>query len=110
MPHKNGTLLKKLWEEGPGCWLWLGSLHPKTGYGKKRWYGKDKLAHRWMYEQRVGPIPKGKVIDHICNVRHCVNPDHLQAITYAENNQRCMDQGRHPNKGKRYWGRNAGLA
>ena len=79
---------KKLWEEGSGCWLWLGHLNPKTGYGKKMWHGTTYLAHRWMYEQRVGPIPEGMVIDHLCRIRHCVNPDHLEVVTHEENCRR----------------------
>jgi hypothetical protein len=96
----NGAILKKLFDErGPDeCWPWLGNINPRTGYGKKTWYSKDWLAHRWMYEQRVGPIPKGLVIDHICNVTHCVNPAHLRAVTQSENVQRCFDEGRHPRK------------
>lgn len=102
----NGAILKTLWvEHDSGCWHWVGSI-TKVGYGKKRWYGKDISAHRWMYEQRVGPIPKGKIIGHTCNIRHCVNPDHLKLMTQSENIQQCMDEGRHPNKGKKYWGIN----
>ena len=105
--HRNGTILKTLWvKDDSGCWLWVGCIHKATGYGKKQWHGIALLAHRWMYEQRVGPIPDGMVIDHTCNVRHCVNPDHLQPMTQSENVQKCMDENRHPNKGKKYWGAN----
>lgn len=65
------------------CWLWTGSNSGK-GYG---WFkdGKGTLAHRYSYEHFVGPIPEGLTIDHLCRVRRCVNPDHLEAVTLREN-------------------------
>jgi hypothetical protein len=50
------------------------------------WYdGKVRLAHRVIYEYLVGPIPDGLSIDHLCRVRHCVNPAHLEPVTHREN-------------------------
>lgn len=46
------------------------------------------LAHRYAYELLVGPIPEGLHIDHLCRVRLCVNPAHLEAVTCHENNRR----------------------
>lgn len=70
------------------CWLWLGPLD-HGGYGKchrtddgvERTYG----AHRISYELSVGPIPDGLQLDHLCRVRSCVNPDHLEPVTQREN-------------------------
>lgn len=65
------------------CWLWTGHRN-KDGYGMYR----GKLAHRIVYIETNGPYPKGLVTDHLCRVRHCVNPDHLEAVTIAENVRR----------------------
>ena len=66
---------------GP-CWLWKDRL--SGGYG--RMHGRVATqAHRFSYELNVGPIPEGLVIDHVCRVRHCVNPAHLEVVTNAEN-------------------------
>jgi hypothetical protein len=68
------------------CWLWTGSCHPDTGYGRI-WFDRhdDRLAHRVIYEWVKGPIPEGLTIDHLCRVRRCVNPAHLEAVTNVEN-------------------------
>jgi len=70
-----------------GCWLWAKSIRP-DGYAYG-WDGNQKcLAHRLAYEAFKGPIPKGLTIDHLCVVRHCVNPNHLEAVTGEENTLR----------------------
>ncbi len=69
------------------CWEWVGSLNP-GGYGNIKIGGKTISAHRWVYETLVGPIPEGLDLDHLCRVRHCVNPDHLEPVTRAENLRR----------------------
>jgi hypothetical protein len=72
--------------EGPGgCWLFTGYIKP-NGYGQ--FYprkGLPTLSHRWSYEYHVDPIPDGLVIDHLCRVRHCVNPAHLEAVDQRTN-------------------------
>jgi hypothetical protein len=59
-----------------GCWLWLGSVG-KLGYGLVKRKGKSFSTHRVAYELFVGKIPAGKWVLHSCDVRSCVNPNHL---------------------------------
>lgn len=63
-----------------GCWLWCGSMGD-SGYGRFR----GTMAHRFSFEQFNGPIPDGQEPDHLCRVRRCVNPEHLEAVTHREN-------------------------
>lgn len=69
-----------------GCWLWQRAT--RYGYGHKKVGGKDWRAHRWYYEQVNGPVPAGLQLDHLCRVRACVNPDHLEPVTQTENIRR----------------------
>ena len=73
------------------CWLFAGYVDPQ-GYGRHFYTFNGKTtyiyAHRLMYEQLVGEIPKGLVIDHLCRVRHCVNPAHLEPVTASINTLR----------------------
>jgi hypothetical protein len=64
------------------CWEWTGSLN--KGYGQ--W--SARMAHRLVWEVLVGPIPDGLTLDHLCRNSRCVNPDHLEPVTQAENNRR----------------------
>lgn len=72
-----------------GCWLWTGYCDTRSGYGTFR-IGPQGLrkAHRFAYEFFVGPIAEGLVIDHLCRVRCCVNPQHLEPVTDEENQRR----------------------
>ena len=65
------------------CWLWTAS-RTKKGYGQ---FKAEHMvyAHRFAYELLVGPIPDGLTIDHLCRVRHCVNPDHMEPVSNRVN-------------------------
>lgn len=68
-----------------GCWLWSGTC--AQGYGKL-YVPKARVslqAHRITYELLVGRVPEGLVLDHLCRVTACVNPDHLEPVTNREN-------------------------
>lgn len=75
-------------DEG-GCWIWRGYVKP-NGYGTLAIARHPYYVHRLSYEAHVGPIPEGLEIDHLCRVRACCNPDHLEPVTHAENGRRGM--------------------
>ncbi len=70
-----------------GCFIWLAST-TRCGYGQIRVNKKNLSAHRVAYEIARGPIPQGLDLDHLCRVRCCVNPDHLEPVTRFENSIR----------------------
>lgn len=67
-----------------GCWIWLGRLNER-GYGTIRWNGATARIHRVIYEFSNGRIPENMTLDHLCRVRCCVNPDHLEAVSIRTN-------------------------
>jgi len=68
-----------------GCWIWTGRIS-LAGYGQfSSPERKTVNAYRWGYEQLVGAIPGGLHLDHLCRVRACVNPAHLEPVTCREN-------------------------
>jgi len=74
-------------EPNSGCWLWLAA-RDKNGYGVINISGKMRSAYRAAYEDSVGPVPVGLELDHLCRVRCCVNPAHLEAVTHQVNQLR----------------------
>jgi hypothetical protein len=74
-------------EPNSGCWLWTGALH-YHGYGIIRDGDRMEYAHRTSVQLAGREIPKGMTIDHLCKLKCCVNPDHLEIVTQAENNRR----------------------
>jgi len=71
------------------CWLWNRSLNTH-GYGQISINGKFYSAHRASYTHFVDVIPAHLHLDHLCRVRCCVNPNHLEPVTQAENNRRAL--------------------
>jgi hypothetical protein len=69
------------------CWLWTGAK-ARNGYGvinKGRRADGVSVVHRVVWELLVGPIPDGTELDHVCRIRACCNPDHLEPVTRAVN-------------------------
>ena len=80
-------------KQSNGCWLWTGAL-TGDGYGILR----RQTMHRWSYEKHRGEIPEGLEVDHLCSVRNCVNPDHMELVTHRENVQRSYMRGKHDHR------------
>lgn len=77
-------ILRNVVVDDNGCWLWQGAV-TSNGYGKLGRLGRTWSAHRLSYEAFIGAIPDGLTIDHLCRVRHCANPEHLEPVTQREN-------------------------
>lgn len=90
-------------EPNTGCWLWIGAMS-FGGRGAFRLSRprRQVLAHRFSYEEFIGPIPEGLTVDHQCNNPCCVNPDHLKAMTQLENGRRYTQSITHCPKGHAY--------
>ena len=86
-------------DELTGCWIWIGNIGT-NGYGR---IGVDNVVcptHRVSYEFHKGPIPDGLVLMHTCDVRPCINPDHLVPGTKKDNTADMMSKGRN-----KFWSR-----
>lgn len=85
------------------CWIWTGPV-THQGYGRTsvRGVGYRVRIHRVAYEAVKGPIPEGLVLDHLCRVRPCCNPDHLEPVTPAENTRRGVHVRTHCKYGHEY--------
>lgn len=70
----------------PDCRIWVGATD--RGYGRISVGGVVMRVHRVVWESVNGPVPDGMELDHICRIRACCNPDHLEAVTHSENVRR----------------------
>ena len=88
-PAPDDRFWTKVDKSGPGdCWLWTGNICSDTGYGRFHYRGRNVKAHRISYVATYGEHDPELVIDHLCRVRHCVNPDHMEVVTVGENTNR----------------------
>lgn len=91
MPSHSAILEQYTVDSNTGCWNWTACIND-DGYGQRSRKNGNAVttdkAHRLFYEQHNGPIPDGMVLDHKCRNRSCVNPDHLEPVTNAENVRR----------------------
>lgn len=91
MPPAARPLSDRFWpkvKKTDTCWLWTASIR-RDGYGQIRGEdGRNLSAHRVAYASVIGPVPIGLELDHLCRVRRCVNPAHLEPVTHRENDIR----------------------
>ena len=69
------------------CDLWAGAIQ-SAGYGHRGIGGKTYLVHRLAWEEVNGDIPEGMTIDHLCEVRNCINVEHMEVVSRGENVRR----------------------
>lgn len=86
------------WVGAPGplqteCWIWQGAI-TRYGYGKLNVGAKSWSAHRLSYTVWVGDIPDGLLVRHKCDVRSCINPEHLEVGTHLDNYEDMVSRGR----------------
>lgn len=86
-PGAGGELIPIELSERTGCWLWRGHVR-RDGYGAIQIGPRAYPAHRVFYAIKCGEIPEGKQLDHLCRVRNCCNPEHLEPVTARENIRR----------------------
>lgn len=67
------------------CWIYAGKRWSRNGYARAKAHGKERAGHRLMYEEFIGPIPEGLLLDHLCRNRACINPWHCEPVTVREN-------------------------
>jgi hypothetical protein len=87
------------------CWEWIG-CKTRFGYGQFKVDAKNSSPHRFAHEYFNGKIPDGFEVDHLCKVRHCCNPLHLEAITLFENRNRMNQSQTHCKYGHELCGDN----
>jgi hypothetical protein len=87
IPPYEDRFRERMQPTSTGCILWTGHLN-WNGYGRVTYKGRLAGAHRVAYEIFKGPIPDGLQLDHLCRVRNCVNPEHLEPVTPSENTLR----------------------
>lgn len=83
---KRPSIADKIDADGD-CWEWKGRDNDR-GYAQVVIDGSRRYVHRLVWETLVGPIPNGLELDHLCRNTLCVNPDHLEVVSHAENVKR----------------------
>lgn len=81
--------IERFWkkvEKTDTCWIWKGAKNKSSnGYGMLNVNNRNIMAHRFAYEKFVGGLKPGMSVDHLCRIRTCVNPEHLEPVTQREN-------------------------
>ena len=84
MPELVRFMHKVKLKRGSTCWYWTGYCH-KHGYGHWSQGGESYWTYRLTYRHFKGVIPKGLIVDHMCENKNCCNPDHLKIVTLSQN-------------------------
>lgn len=85
--NRNGPVPGYRADLGP-CWIWGGGTLSDSGYGRLERKTGSVLVHRFTYETFIGPVPDDLELDHLCRVRKCCNPAHLEPVTHRVNSLR----------------------
>lgn len=85
LPEKFESNIERIPETG--CWIWMGSLN-RNGYGRYILGGRTRVVHRLIWILLGKPLSDKEVLDHLCRVRCCCNPHHLEPVTHRENTLR----------------------
>lgn len=96
--YRGKSTVDRFWEKvvgrgGGGCWMWKGCIGT-FGYGFMHIGNDTWPAHRVSWVIHFGDIPKGLFVLHTCDIRNCVNPNHLWLGTYYDNLHDAMRKGR----------------
>lgn len=87
VPYETRLLSRYEVDQETGCWNWTGTMM-RVGYGQISRDGRNQPAHRAMWEYFREPIGSKLTVDHLCLNRRCVNPSHMEIVSYSENNRR----------------------
>jgi HNH endonuclease len=77
------------------CWLWTGAIHKRTGYGVTSVDNRSELVHRVAAELWLPNFNRRLCTLHKCDIRRCINPEHLFQGTRKDNNKDTALKGRH---------------
>lgn len=91
-PIRQRIIDKVTFEPNSGCWLWTGGVS-SYGYAASQIKGRQVLMHRIVFEMHKGSVPKDGILSHLCNVRCCVNPDHIELWRESSNRNESVQGG-----------------
>lgn len=95
MSRLQGWFERFIREDEHGCWIWHGARF-SSGYGACGFRGTTTVAHRAIWQALYADLPRNVDLDHLCRVRACANPDHLEPVTRSMN----LMRGAHPTQGR----------
>lgn len=89
-------------EPTSGCWLYAGTRESRNGYGRVWWEGREQQVHILTYKFFRGLYAAGLILDHLCRVRACANPWHLEPVTHKTNTDRGLGRLRQFRRAEEY--------